>query len=201
MSEQTHVATVDLQPTADLQPSPTILRHDRCSACGVPLAADQRYCVECGQRRGASRLPFAEDLVQSERQAPGSPLRARRPRWSVNSTVIACIGTLLLAMGIGVLIGRSGTGSSVESAARPSVQIVTVPGAGAGAATATSTQSSTSTGTTKSAGASNGAASTKSAGTAAKQTVAPPAKAVKVGSPGKGPGYQKGHFTGNFFGE
>jgi hypothetical protein len=26
-------------------------------------------------------------------------------------------------------------------------------------------------------------------------------KSVKVGTPGKGPGYQKGHFTGNFFGE
>jgi hypothetical protein len=24
---------------------------------------------------------------------------------------------------------------------------------------------------------------------------------VKVGAPGKGPGYQNGHFTGNFFGE
>jgi hypothetical protein len=28
----------------------------------------------------------------------------------------------------------------------------------------------------------------------------PPPKVVTVGSPGKGPGYQKGHFTGNFFG-
>jgi hypothetical protein len=28
----------------------------------------------------------------------------------------------------------------------------------------------------------------------------PPPKVVTVGSAGKGPGYQKGHFTGNFFG-
>jgi hypothetical protein len=205
MSEQTHVVT------ADPLPSPVIPRHDRCSACGVPLAADQRYCVECGQRCGAPRLPFAEDLVRSAQQAPGSPPRGRRrPGWSVNSTVIAGIGTLLLAMGIGVLIGQSGAGSSsVESAARPSVQIVTVPSGGAAGATATSgepatstsPQSSTSTGSTKSAGAAKGAAVTKSAGAATKQAAAPPAKTVKVGSAGKGPGYQKGHFTGNFFGE
>ena len=31
-------------------------------------------------------------------------------------------------------------------------------------------------------------------------TKTPPKAVVKVGSPGKGPGYQNGKFTGNFFG-
>src|SRR4051794_28453548 len=27
--------------------------HSGCHECGAPLADDQRYCVECGERRGA----------------------------------------------------------------------------------------------------------------------------------------------------
>ncbi len=51
-------------------------------------------------------------------------------------TLIASIGVLLLAMGVGVLIGRSG-GSSSSGAAAP--QIVTVPAAATGAAGTTTT--------------------------------------------------------------
>ena len=28
-----------------------------CAGCGAPLAADQRYCLECGHRRAATRVP------------------------------------------------------------------------------------------------------------------------------------------------
>ncbi len=30
---------------------------DRCSLCRAPLAIDQRYCLQCGQRRGGKRPP------------------------------------------------------------------------------------------------------------------------------------------------
>jgi hypothetical protein len=127
---------------------------------------------------------------------------------TVNSTLIAGIGTLLLAMGIGVLIGRSGAGSSVQSAARPAVQIVAVPGSGTAAASSTEPATSSelpasksAAGTSGSGGSAGGAAAAKSVSTEAKKTTPPPAKIVKVGSRGDGPGYQKGHFTGKFFGE
>jgi hypothetical protein len=133
--------------------------------------------------------------------APSSRRRFRRSRASVNNTIIAGIGTLLLAMGIGVLIGRSGTDSSTKLASR-GVQVVTVPGAGAAAAPSTEPQTSTNAApTTKSSGASSGATAKRSAGAASKKATPAPVKSVKVGTPGKGPGYQKGHFTGNFFGE
>lgn len=187
------------EATAETRVAPLSISRERCSGCGATLASDQRYCVECGQRCGAPRLPFTEGLVHAQ-QAPSSRPPFARPRVSMNNTVIAGIGTLLLAMGIGVLIGRSGTASSVKSAS-PAVQVVTVPGAGGAAASSTESQASTSAaGTTKSKGASSGASTTKSATQASKAT-APPAKTVTVGSPGKGAGYQKGHFTGNFFGE
>jgi hypothetical protein len=197
MPEQVHVVT------ADLQPAPILYRHDRCPACNVTLAPDQRYCVECGERRGAPRMPFGDGGTQRARQAPSSQPRPGRTRSSVNTTLIAGIGTLLLAMGVGVLIGRSGAGSGVKSAASPAVQVVTVPGAAAAATSSPEPQALTSTaGTSRSKGAAaSGAVATKSTGAAAKKATPPPVKTVKVGSPGKGSGYQKGHFTGNFFGE
>jgi hypothetical protein len=120
---------------------------------------------------------------------------------SVNATLIAGVGTLLLALGIGVLIGRSGNSGSSKA---PPVRIVTVAGAGGAGAAATGTTSGTgatggsTTSTTTSSGASS---STKSSSKAAvKKPAVPLPKPVKVGSAGHGPGYQKGHFTGNFFG-
>jgi hypothetical protein len=184
--------------------APLSISREQCSACGATLAPDQRYCVECGQRCGAPRLPFTDRLAQSAQQQPSSRPRPARARVSVNNTVIAGIGTLLLAMGVGVLIGRSGNGSSAKGGT-PAIQVVTVPGAGAAAATPSgesSTSTSATAGKSSSKGASSGATTTKSTGAATKKAAAPPAKAVvKVGSPGKGPGYQKGKFTGNFFGE
>ena len=191
MPEQVHVAS------AERQPSPILPRHDRCPACDSTLALDQRYCVECGERCGAPRLPFTDGATQHAQQAPGSQPRPGRTRSSVNSTLLAGIGTLLLAMGVGVLIGRSGSGAALKSAS-PAVQVVTIPG-GAGAA-ASSPEPQTPASTAGTPASKGGAGATKPASAPAKKA-APPEKTVTVGTPGKGPGYQKGHFTGNFFGE
>lgn len=187
--------------TTETHVAPLSISRERCSGCGATLASDQRYCVECGQRCGARRLPFTEGLVDRAQQAPSSRPPSGRARVSINSTVIAGVGTLLLAMGIGVLIGRSGTGGSVKGASPP-VQVVTVSGAGGAAVPSAESQTSTSAaGTTKSKGSSSGASTAKSTSQTSKKAPVSPAKTVTVGSPGKGPGYQKGHFTGNFFGE
>jgi hypothetical protein len=170
---------------------------EQCSACGAAMASDQRYCVECGQRRGPARVASLDGLAQRSAATPPTQRPPRRARTSINSTLIAGIGTLLLAMGVGVLIGRSGNSTSSKA---PPAQVVTVQGSGTAGTgtTATTPQSPT-------AGAANPTKSSgSSAATAAKSPskapAAAPSKAVKVGSPGKGPGYQHGHFTGNFFG-
>ena len=115
---------------------------------------------------------------------------------SVTSTLIAIIGTLLLAMGVGVLIGRSS--NNVKSVP---AQVVTVAGGGGTASTATTTAApqSSSSGAAQAAK-SSGASATSRTKSAAKTPAARAPKVVTVGSPGKGPGYQHGHFTGNFFG-
>jgi hypothetical protein len=175
--------------------------HQGCAACGASMAADQRYCVECGERRGAPRVsllegPAARPPETSPQSAP--PPRQRRIS-PVNSTLISIIGTLLLAMGIGVLIGRSGN-TTVKS---PPAQVVTISGgptSGAAATTPTTTgaASTTPSETSKAGTTGKSKAATKPTSTKAKAALP---KAVKVGTPGHGRGYQKGHFTGNFFGE
>jgi hypothetical protein len=177
---------------------------ERCAMCGATLAADQRYCVECGQRCGPSRVPFTDGLAQRAQATPSPGSRSQRRRPSVNSTLIAGVGTLLLALGVGVLIGRLGDSSTSKS---PAVQVVTVAGgSGAGAAAGTTgtgaeAQTSTAAGSAKTGAAATGAAAAAAAAKAkAAKPAVPPTKVVKVGSKGSGPGYQHGHFTGNFFG-
>ena len=173
---------------------------EQCAVCGAAMASDQRYCVECGERRGPARVPMQDGRALHD---PATPLAPRPPRQrrgtSVNSTLIAGIGTLLLAMGIGVLIGRSGNNTSAKA---PPAQIVTVAGAGAGgAASGAASQPGTSTPATPTdkSGSTTVTATPKSK--TIKKSTAPKPKAVKVGSAGHGKGYQNGHFTGNFFGE
>jgi hypothetical protein len=183
-----------VQPLLSAKPS------QGCGACGAVMAADQRYCVECGERRGAPRVSLLEGPAQRPHENPTqsapSPQRRIAP---VNSTPISIIGTLLLAMGIGVLIGRSGN-TSVKS---PPAQVVTISG-GASTGSAATTPATTGTTATTAGGSSSPTVKTKSK-TAAKpastKTTTPAPKAVKVGTPGHGRGYQNGHFTGNFFGE
>src|SRR5437764_15395649 len=45
----------------EVQPSSSLVAGvgDPCTGCGARLASEQRYCVECGERRAQSRLPFA----------------------------------------------------------------------------------------------------------------------------------------------
>ncbi len=187
---------VDVATTA-VHPSMITSVRERCSACDAAMTSDQRYCVECGERNGPARVQLTNGQPQPAQNAPPTRPLPRRPSASVNSTLIAGIGLLLLAMGIGVLIGRSGKTASVRSAP---AQVVTVAGAGAGApstAAAAAAASPSVTPTSKSGSAH--AATTRTASRKAPST--PPPKVVKVGSPGHGPGYQNGHFTGNFFGE
>lgn len=105
---------------------------DHCGNCGSPLALDQRYCLQCGQRRGEPRLPFMDavvlmDAVRQPRQAPPPPPKKKRGGISPNAALITGVGVLLLALGIGVLIGQSGNSGTIASAP-PAPQVITVGG-------------------------------------------------------------------------
>jgi hypothetical protein len=102
---------------------------DRCTNCQKPLAADQRYCVNCGQRRGKPRFTFDSLAAQSKAAEPPEP-KPHRTRVSAATTLVAGIATLLLALGVGVLIGHNS--NSTPTRASAPAQIVTVGGGGAG---------------------------------------------------------------------
>jgi hypothetical protein len=126
-------------PVAPVQASMVAAGGDHCPGCNAAMAADQRYCLECGQRRGDPRLPFMDAVVFMDavkRPDPGEaspppPPGEPRPRWSANASLIAGIATLILAIGVGVLIGQSGNGGTT-SAANPAPQIIRVGGSGSG---------------------------------------------------------------------
>lgn len=108
---------------------------DACPSCGSPLAADQRYCLNCGQRRGDPRLPVMDAVNYMEvsrqphpQQMQAAPPPGRRRLLSANASMVAAVATLVLALGVGVLIGRSG--NSTEPTANAAPQIIRVGGSG-----------------------------------------------------------------------
>jgi hypothetical protein len=107
-----------------------------CRRCGAPLADDQRYCLQCGERRVPVRSallsgPPASPPPSAPPFPPGTA-PTEGPARGGAVTVLAGVGVLLLAMGVGVLIGRSGASSS--SAGPPAVVTVgTAPSVGSSA--------------------------------------------------------------------
>jgi hypothetical protein len=122
---------------------------ESCPNCGADMSSDQRYCLTCGHRRGDPRLPFMDAVVFMEAMSgpPGGPGAAAppppvesKPRFSPSATLVAGIATLILAVGVGVLIGRSGNGSSAPAAAaKPTV--IQVGGNSGGETAGAATQS------------------------------------------------------------
>lgn len=103
-----------------------------CADCGAPLAADQRYCLSCGRRRGESRVdPLARETAATPPATTyaGQPAVAAGPREpSPLAAVlgIAILGAMLL---VGVLIGR-GDGASTATAPPSVVRVGETDGAG-----------------------------------------------------------------------
>src|ERR1039458_4628267 len=52
---------------------------EQCAVCGAAMASDQRYCVECGERRGPARVPLLDGVAQRAREARTAHPAPRRP--------------------------------------------------------------------------------------------------------------------------
>jgi hypothetical protein len=169
--------------------------NESCPNCGARMAADQRYCLNCGHRRGDPRLPFMDAVAFMESQsAPGGTAGTPPPpppsqsdsgggKWNANAALIAGVATLVLAIGVGFLIGRSGHDNSASNGGGGEVKVVQIGGggpSGGGEETGTATpEEETNTGGSETTGKSKGKESGKSKGK-------PPAKKkaseVKEGS-------------------
>jgi len=221
------LASKDRQSTSDTL---TAAVEGRCVNCNAPLAPDQRYCVHCGQRRGRSRFALAGGAAEA-RQASAAPIRSEPPRRrgsSSGTTVVAGIATLVLALGVGVEIGRLSNNNNptpVASAQKPQVNIYN-GGAGSSAAQSgtTAASSSAAAGSSSKHSGSHAKHSKPSATAQTSSTAKPTSQAVQKassaasgvlgGSGGQSnatvttgqscaagtAGCQNGHFSGGFFG-
>ena len=223
--ERSDVATPAPPPFAD-EPTRQVSvagTSDHCVNCGAPLASDQRYCVTCGERRGKPRFTLAGPHEEVAEETTVRAARApRRPRTSAGFNLIAGVATLLLAMGVGVLIGHSNSSNPAKGAAAPSI---TVNGGGAGAGTAAASGAAAATHGSGSGGSASHSSSSKHGASVKAAKAAPPkvviqkaqAAATKVtGGSAKvagatdttgsscsagTAGCQNGKLTGNYFGQ
>jgi hypothetical protein len=159
----------------------------------------------------ASSLMDAAVQRRRPTAAAPTPPRKRGGRVSANTALIAGVGTLLLALGIGVLIGRSG--NQTGTVTTPTTQVLTLPSGSGEATTAeTSTGPAGKSSAKKKSGGGEATAASKAGANgqseAAEEVLKPvagtklPPPETKVGDKGSGPGYNKNHeFTGSFFGE
>jgi hypothetical protein len=110
-----------------------------CAGCGAPLAADQRYCLNCGQRRTGPRVDYRQYLAPAagelppppaEASAAATPAEASKPERDFAPLAavggIAILGLMLL---VGVLIGKGN--NTTASAPAPVIRIPTTADAGA----------------------------------------------------------------------
>jgi hypothetical protein len=119
---------------------------ETCRGCGAALAPDQRYCLNCGERRGGPRVEYRDRLAadaagpKPPAADPGNPSAPNPPpageadprrRDYAPLAAVAGIAVLGIMLLIGVLIGR-GTGSTTSDGGTP--QVVTVESSGAAAA-------------------------------------------------------------------
>ncbi|WP_445151696.1 alkaline phosphatase family protein [Baekduia sp. Peel2402] len=102
-----------------------------CRTCGSPLAADQRYCLECGDRNGPTRLDWrarvlaqpavVEAVEQDDGVGPGLP----SPR--------VAAGLVLGVLAFGVAMGNAATPDRADAGGRPPWTLVAQAAAAAAA--------------------------------------------------------------------
>ncbi len=127
--------------TIESPPSPRLGDHGApCPLCESPLASDQRYCLNCGSRRGDPRIPIDEAVAfgtssptTAASPLPNGPTTALSPPIEHRSltplAAVLAVSTVVVAMGIGVVLGRGGDSKTVAAAAP---QVITIGAAGAG---------------------------------------------------------------------
>ena len=180
-------------PTTQDIHAPTLgAQGEPCASCGAPLAGDQRYCLECGARRAQARVAF-RDILATGGAPPTGPIAGaaaneERPPSRSGLAFLAGLLCLILALGVGVLIGDSGDDATTATA--PPAQVITVGGAAAAPAATTpaattTTDASSSTGTTAAKSAKGSNASKSTAGSKADN------KKVKDLNSSSGADYQK----------
>src|ERR1700743_1220016 len=89
-----------------------------CEECGAPMDPQQRYCVECAARRGNGSNPSSRYFAAMSKKSrrPLTKGQARAPAGGVRAAAVGFFALLPIAVALGVVVGRSGSGDSNEEA-------------------------------------------------------------------------------------
>jgi hypothetical protein len=185
-----------------LVPVPSEQSSASCTNCGAELAADQRYCLACGQPASPVRLAFL-DVLQGERsQSPASSADAWGGQGTIemspagyapiieqqgvngwlrrNSGLLGLLAVLIMCLIAGLLVGHWVS----QGNKAPSKQVVEVKGLSAApaaaAAAASTTPATTTPATTAPASKSNTKGEAAEAKQEAKEAKVEKTKPVKV---------------------
>jgi hypothetical protein len=122
-----------------------------CEGCGSPLAADQRYCLNCGQRRAGPRVEYRRHLGAADGGTvpPAEPPQAtakaatpepqKRERDYAPLAAVGGIAVLGLMLLVGVLIGK---GNNTTATPPPTIVRYSGEAPGAGPTASTGPQKS-----------------------------------------------------------
>ena len=89
-------------------------QYESCQECGAPLDRQQRYCVNCAARRSDASNPASRYFAAASRQrrlarAPADPERSSRSGTG-RAAAVFFFALLPIAVAIGVVVGRTGSG-------------------------------------------------------------------------------------------
>jgi hypothetical protein len=127
------------------QPTKPPTGFEPCEECGSPLDAQQRYCVECATRRGNGANPSSRYFAAMNKKArrPLARPASKAPGGS-RAAAVGFFALLPIAVAIGVVVGRSGSGEGDNEALLKALQSQE-----AAAATASATPGASTTAATK----------------------------------------------------
>jgi hypothetical protein len=92
--------------------------YEPCEECGAPLDPQQRYCVECAARRGNGSNPASRYFAAMSKKSrrPLTRSQAKAPGGGSRAAAVGFFALLPIAVALGVVVGRSGSGDSNEEA-------------------------------------------------------------------------------------
>ncbi|HTR74038.1 MAG TPA: hypothetical protein VMH33_02120 [Solirubrobacterales bacterium] len=92
--------------------------YEPCEECGAPLDPQQRYCVECAARRGNGSNPSSRYFAAMSKKSrrPLTKSQAKKPGGGSRAAAVGFFALLPIAVALGVVVGRSGSGDSNEEA-------------------------------------------------------------------------------------
>lgn len=124
-----------------------------CMGCGSQMAPDQKYCLDCGKRKGEPRVDYSRYLPEVAGEGAGTPppelpsggpaTPDARPEREVTPLMAAAgLAGLAVILLLGVLIGRMGQNDSAPVVAATGLPTTTTASTGTtGTETAVSFQS------------------------------------------------------------